>query len=207
MGYLSFSVQFAPSGHAGGGGQGSTGRREPLTEREVLLQLYAETGGPAGTWRETINWGSNQPLAEWFGVFVDAAGHVESLILAGNGLQGPLPADLGELPGMRTLDLYGNRLLGTIPATLGKLNQLTFLDLSHNALTGPIPATLAELARLRVLQLDHNQLVGPVPAALGELPALETLRLGENRLAGPFPVSWQRIAHLELTPQHASEDP
>jgi Leucine-rich repeat (LRR) protein len=51
-----------------------------------------------------------------------------------------------------------------IPASLGKLSCLESLDLSSNKLTGEIPMQLANgLIFLSVLNLSFNQLVGQIP--------------------------------------------
>ena len=205
MGEAPYPVGFTPAGPTGKGG--GRGRGSPLTEREVLLRLYTATGGPEGRWQEVAHWGSARPLAEWYGVFVDGTGQVESLILAGNGLQGALPEELKALPGLTSLDLTGNRLTGTIPVTLGDLTALTFLDLSHNRLTGTIPVTLGALSQLRILRLGHNQLTGTVPPALAELPGLEMLQLAENRLQDLRTAGWSHIPQLDLEPQRRPTDP
>lgn len=44
-----------------------------------------------------------------------------------------------------------NNLVGTIPAELGGLKSLISLDLYHNNLTGPIPPSLSKLSNLRFL--------------------------------------------------------
>ena len=205
MGEAPYPVGFTPAGPTGKGG--GRGRGSPLTEREVLLRLYTATGGPEGCWQEVAHWGSERPVAEWYGVFVDGTGQVESLILAGNGLQGALPEELKALPGLTSLDLTGNRLTGTIPVTLGDLAALTFLDLSHNRLTGTIPVTLGALSQLRILRLGHNQLTGTVPRALAALPGLEMLQLAENRLEDLRTAGWSHIPQLDLEPQRRPTDP
>lgn len=47
--------------------------------------------------------------------------------------------------------LYGSRLNGSIPATLGKLKHLVSLDLSNNLLTGAIPPSLGAISNLLIL--------------------------------------------------------
>lgn len=200
------SVWFSPASDDG------RGRVQPdcpavnLTERDVLLQLFKATGGPEGFWVDATHWGSAQPLAEWYGVYVDGGGKVESLILADNGLEGVVPECLGTLTSLTTLDLMGNRLSDNIPAALGTLANLGFLDLSHNRLTGQIPAELACLTRLRVLCLNHNQLTGTVSEGLGELPALEVLHLANNQLQVPPSDRWCRISKRDFLPQWTGGD-
>ena len=199
-------VRYAPNG-VEGCGPAPPGRPQPAgTDREILLRFHAATGGPEGLWADAANWGSERPLAQWYGVFVDGAGRVESLLLAGNGLAGAVPASLGRLTGLTALDLTGNRLSGPLPAELGALAQLDFLALGRNRLTGPIPAEWVRLTRLRVLDLSRNRLTGRVPEGLGALPRLEILRLAHNRLQAPDPDKWSHIPHAEFRPQGTGAD-
>ncbi|KAJ4847425.1 hypothetical protein Tsubulata_006530 [Turnera subulata] len=57
--------------------------------------------------------------------------------------------------------VYGNKLNGTIPATLGNLTKLVSLDLYNNNLTGPIPSSLGNVTSLR--RLNGNKLNGTIP--------------------------------------------
>ena len=72
-------------------------------------------------------------LATWHGVTVDAAtGRVTALALTDNGLRGRIPASLGDLTKLTSLDLSGNRRLsGTVPATLPQLSMLATLNLEN----------------------------------------------------------------------------
>ena len=84
-------------------------------------------------------------------------------------MAGSIPAELGDLSALVTLDLSGNLLAGSIPADLGDLANLERLDLSDNVLSGAIPAGLASLApstgSLTYLGLCSNYLTGNVPTA------------------------------------------
>ncbi|BBH05441.1 Protein kinase superfamily protein [Prunus dulcis] len=64
-----------------------------------------------------------------------------------NNIQGTIPADLGNLKSLVSLDLYNNNISGTIPSSLGKLKSLieTMRRLNDNKLTGPIPRDLVAL--------------------------------------------------------------
>ncbi len=62
-----------------------------------------------------------------------------------NGLQGPIPAEWGQLTQLRVLDLAGNELTGFIPAELGRLGELQELQLQDNRLTGVTPAAISPL--------------------------------------------------------------
>ncbi len=136
----------------------------------------------------TLNWSADAALSTWGGVTVDGEPpRVVSLDLEGAGLNGTIPARLGELAALRTLALQDNALTGTIPARLGDLERLERLRLQGNALTGAIPAELGSLAALQLLYLQGNQLTGEIPRALAALANLVALDLNSNRLTGSIP--------------------
>eukprot|EP00752_Nemacystus_decipiens_P013061 g11551.t1 len=89
--------------------------------------------------------------------------------------------------------LFTGTPLGAIPAQLGNLTALTSLDLGHNKLNGVIPRQLGELRELRILRLGRNQLAGAIPPELGRLTALELLRLDGNRFTGPVPEALEQL--------------
>ena len=155
------------------------------SDRAALVAVYNATGG--ATWLTSTNWLSDRPLDAWHGVITNSDGRVAELWLWGNNLRGPIPAELGDLTELQTLDLRSNALTGPIPPELGDLTNLRRLYLGSNRLTGPIPAELGDLVNLESLSLSNNGLTGPVPAWLGALTDLESLRLEFNRLTGPIP--------------------
>ena len=182
-------------------------------DRETLMELYNSTGG--ASWTTDTNWGSIEPLDDWYGVDADSDDNVTALELPGNDLRGTLPASLGALTSLATLDLSGNnqvtgaipdlraltslatlnlgnnQLSGTIP-DLSALTSLTTLNLRDNQLTGAIPEELGGL-QLDVLYLDDNQLSGPIPAALGGLSGLQATRFAGNSLTGCVPNGLRRL--------------
>ncbi|CAM9751637.1 unnamed protein product, partial [Sphacelaria rigidula] len=59
----------------------------PKTDREALLDLYNETGGP--NWRDNRGWKDNDPdLRNWAGVATNLRGRVVGLVLGMNNLRG-----------------------------------------------------------------------------------------------------------------------
>jgi len=178
----------------------------PSTERQVLLSLYASTGGNG--WLHRTGWsGPAGTECSWYGIGCDASGsHVIEINLDANNLSGTLPAiaELGSLEylilsnnrltgsippvaslsNLRILELYANTLTGSIPSLSG-LSSLTSLELNSNRLTGTIP-DLSTLTSLQVFDLDTNDLTGSVPS-LSAMTQLQYMALDTNRLSGVFP--------------------
>ena len=70
-------------------------------------------------------------LGAWHGVTTNGAGRVTALDLSGNRLSGAVPAAVGRLTALTSLDLSGNAgLSGSIPSAWTDLTALTALDLS-----------------------------------------------------------------------------
>ncbi|CAI7815088.1 unnamed protein product [Closterium sp. NIES-54] len=74
-----------------------------------------------------------------------------SRALNANELSGSIPASVGNLEYLDTLELADNSLTGSIPESIGSLVQLTLLNLTANQLTGPIPTTICNLSQLVIL--------------------------------------------------------
>ena len=110
---------------------------------------------------------------------------VQEVVIAGAGLTGSIPPELGELQGLKVLDLSRNSLSGSIPPELGNIESLEELNLGYNQLTGSIPAELGDLGNLEVLNLcvQHQVhagtrvggLTGSIPPELGNLGSLRVL--------------------------------
>ncbi|MDE2691235.1 MAG: hypothetical protein OXI49_12035 [Acidobacteriota bacterium] len=168
-------------------------------DRDALIALYRATDGP--NWTNNENWLSNRPPDEWYGVTTNSAGRVTWLELSDNGLNGSLPAAIGDLDRLLVLFLDGNQLTGSIPAEIGNLRDLIFLVLSSNELSGQIPSELGGLRDLVFLYLHFNELTGEIPPELGRLSGLALLRLGYNELTGGVPGSFRnlnRLAFLDM---------
>ena len=151
----------------------------PLSDRGILIALYDATGGPE--WTNSGDWLTDAPLGEWYGVSTDAGGRVVGLDLQSNGLEGPIPRELGGLAELETLILFENELTGSIPPELGALAKAKLVVLAANQLSGPIPAELGGLADVEELHLNGNQLTS-VPPELGGLAELAVLSLASNEL-------------------------
>ncbi len=182
----------------------------PPAEYSALLDLYNQTGGDH--WFQHEGW--KDPTApRWDGLMltgvevdenrgvVTKVGHVTTIHLSGNHLNGNIPGSLSDLTELFDLDLSDNQLSGSIPDSLGDLANLFALRLSHNQLSGSIPENLANLGKLEtinvmVIELSDNQLSGSIPASLGNMTNLGVLDLDFNQLSGSIPASLGNMAKL-----------
>ncbi|CAM9199689.1 unnamed protein product, partial [Ectocarpus sp. 12 AP-2014] len=158
-------------------------------DREALLTLYNETGGPE--WTDNDGWATNSSdMNSWYGLSINETGsYVSRVSLEKNNLQGDLPPEIGNLTAVEDIYLGINSLTGPIPPELGKLQNLEVLDLNTNFLTGSIPKELGDLAVLEQLYLFGNDLYGEIPPQLGNLEQLGNLLLHDNHLTGGIPTS------------------
>jgi len=166
-----------------------------LIQRDALMKLFESLNGD--DWNRKRNWGTGTALDTWAGVTTDEDGNVVDLALARNSLSGEIPAEVGLLNHLRSLDLAFNEdVRGTIPPEIGELENLTALLLHHNALIGGIPREILQLGRLDTLDLHHNQLSGTLPEWLGDLPAVGYLSLWGNDFTGSLPASLGNLESL-----------
>ena len=190
-----------------------------LTEREILEVFYEATNGDG--WYNNRNWLTDAPLRQWYGVGTDADGHVTSLALSGNFLNGKIPREIGGLAHLEDLNLVNNYFLespipseffdltslrelrirrtslsGPLSPAIGGLTRLEYLQWENSGLTGPIPPEIAALTELGYLNLSDNAMVGAIPPELGNLSKLRTLELHWNRFTGPVPADLARLSRL-----------
>ncbi|CAK9260101.1 unnamed protein product [Sphagnum jensenii] len=114
------------------------------------------------------------------------------LDLSYNALSGVFPPSLGNSNSLSSSlqDLFvssNSGIDGDIPASLGNLVNLVRLDLSSSNYSGAIPSSFRNLVNLRYLGLSDNRLSGSIPPELADLPYLFTLNLDDNQLTGPIP--------------------
>lgn len=161
-----------------------------VSDCEILLAAKEALAGTA-----VLNWSLDLPIEEWEGIeLAPSFDRVNVISLDELGLDGTIPAKLGELEQLQLLSLSGNDLTGRIPSELGRLRYLLFLTLGGNRLSGELPEELGNLPFLFVLSLPDNRLTGPIPSELGDLSSLQELDLRSNSLSGRIP---DRLADLE----------
>ena len=170
-------------------------------ECQALVLLYDEAGG--SNWFNRSGWAVTTTIGDWYGVTV-TGGHVTALALRSDSLRGNLPAEIGDLPDLQTLDLGScvacatpNRIGGPLPPELGNLSSLQALALDHNAITGTIPAELGNLGNLQKLGLEFNALTGTIPTTLGNLSELQEFTAFNNQLSGGIPPELGTLLNLQ----------
>ena len=132
-------------------------------ERLALSELYASTGGDS--WTNNDGWSSDSEVGGWYGVTVGDS-LVQQLRLAGNGLEGPLPPEIGSLQALETLDLADNELTGGFAATIASIDPLDTIRVSDNAdMEGLLPFRMIDLENLRALQYADTDLCAPPASA------------------------------------------
>ena len=103
-----------------------------LTDREVVSYLYNSMGG--AFWRNNAGWTAT-PFAPCsaFGVTCTSTGRVIGLALPSNNVSGTIPAVIGMLSLLSTLDLSGNNIVGSVPVNVSQLSSLMSLNLCGNS--------------------------------------------------------------------------
>ncbi len=168
----------------------------PMTDREILMDLYNATDGPH--WIHQEGWGTGSDICTWYGVGCDLSRRITYLALQTNNLVGTLSVSLGSLITLQSLSLYGNKLTGYIPSEIGNLINLKYLSFFNNHFQNEIPASLGQLRNLVELNLSNNQLSGSIPTSIGNLSNLETLNLFGNSLSGSLPMELSHLNNLKV---------
>ena len=117
-----------------------------------------------------LNWSADTVITGWDGVSVSGTpGRVRGLDLSGEGLDGVIPGEIGDLYELTVLDLSDNSLTGDIPEELGWLYNLEEVGLSGNTLTACLPVDLESAATndLSSLNLLYCQPPPPENVMLG----------------------------------------
>lgn len=144
-------------------------------EYEALVSLYDSTNGTG--WDNSHNWKTDHDIEYWYGISVEGV-HVTSIRLGSNGLEGTIPADIGEFSKLTRLEL-GDQLTGEIPAGIYGLTDLEILTLGSNQLTGTISSDINNLSMLKKFVIYDNNFVD-FPD-LSSLANIEFLNIRENQ--------------------------
>lgn len=180
-------------------------------ERRILLSLFASTGGEAGGWRASDNWGNTTDpcFDQWYGVTCNEHGHIIYLELSDNGLFGVLPSDLGRLTSLVKLDLstssayyhsyrnvYRNMLFGQLPS-FAQAKRIEEIEVSGNDLESLPDDLFMNGPTLRSLSASWNRLTA-LPRFLRRFVKLHTLELGHNQIRDVFPADIGALANIRF---------
>ena len=138
---------------------------DPATNTELAADCAALLAAKAALADAgTLNWSADTAITDWDGVTLGGTPQrVTGLSLMLQGLKGAIPAELGSLTGLRSLDLSQNRLTGGIPSELEGLSSLSALFLGENQLTGCLPVGLLAVASHDLASLGLEETCAPPP--------------------------------------------
>lgn len=198
-------------------GSGSGLPIDEVSQKAALMKLYEATNGDS--WMNNLNWGSDRPLQEWFGIrTVD--GHVTEIVLPGNHLEGTLPDELFELAYLERLVLdspkhhntltdsdtdnwnliYGD--LNELGPKIGKLTNLKEFDFNGlvNITCGDIPDEIW-MPQIERIVLSQLPIKGCITPAIGNATNLRYLDIDRNNrktdIHGTIPAEITKLKHLE----------
>lgn len=173
-------------------------------ETEVLVEFYANTGGPRFWSRECANGGwksllaSPQPFRGTFCndgyVWTKAAASQRYSTFAG------ITCDRQNGHVIGYSNAYECGLFGTLPVRFALLTALQFLHLSYSpyGLRGTLPPEWGTaLTQLQRLDLFGNSLNGTLPPQWAGMSSLTSLTVANNEITGTLPPEWGRLARLK----------
>ncbi|XP_017254993.1 probable LRR receptor-like serine/threonine-protein kinase At1g74360 [Daucus carota subsp. sativus] len=124
------------------------------------------------------------------------------LHLANNRLEGPFPAEIKNLP-LVVLNITGNNFSGEIPAELGSINCLQSLDLSYNNFSGEFPASLSNLHELNKFNISYNRYISGVIPATGQFATFENWSFVGDPLLQISPYLQNRTNNASSITEHS----
>ena len=175
-------------------------------ERDILVDFYNAMDGPH--WKKNTNWCSDRPFREWYGVGVDAEGHVVEISLNRNELNGTIPQSFSGLERLKHVSLRQDSydLEGIIYNfdVVFECKQLESIELgnawgrSFSALPEgagvTIPASVGRLKKLKIL--DIYGMAGTIPQELFDCSELSNIFIPAAILSGTMPSGWRKLKNL-----------
>ncbi len=167
----------------------------PASECRALRILYNATRGDR--WRgdypgNAVSWYNSANPCDWYGITCEN-GRIIELQLNEIGLDGILPAELGNLTALQHLSVYKNQLRGGLPSSIGALIGLVSADFSNNQFSGGIPLYFGRMPQLEALNLNFNAFSGTLPSELATAPKLGWLDVSHNYLNGTIPSEYSNF--------------
>ncbi|CAB9498794.1 leucine Rich Repeat [Seminavis robusta] len=176
-----------------------------LLQRFIVVLTYFQTSresdwldcGPSATNDATCwiqvrgyealasRWLTGVHECQWAGISCGREKSITELQLWDNGLNGPLPTELANIPALESINFMGNRLTGTVPSIYGSFLSLSLLNLDNSELSGSIPSELFG-NNLSTVNFSNNSLNGTVPTEVGLFDGT-WLGFGSNSLSSSIP--------------------
>ncbi|ORY42016.1 RNI-like protein [Rhizoclosmatium globosum] len=123
--------------------------------------------------------------------------------LSDSNLHGPIPLEFFGIKSLKHLDLSGNLLRQDFPVEINRLANLAHLNLSFNGFTGPLPSTLTEMRHLSYINISHNYITSMPPIdTIKKMTRLHHINLEHNLIDTPFPetlFALNGIHHINLS--------
>ena len=113
------------------------------------------------------------------------------LSLAGNGLFGTLPSEIGYLDDLRKFIVLGSFISLSIVLLMFIFFLMTagYLSLSENEIGGSLPSEIVEMTSLSLFFADGNNFIGSIPSGIEKMTELGKLKV--YSLAIQFCWSWR----------------
>ena len=124
---------------------------------------------------------------------------LESINIARTQFSGTIPYELSQCTALKNIMAWKNNLSGEIPDFWDKLPNVGVIQFYGNpGITGPIPPTMGTLKKATGIQLKECNLTGNIPASFAGLEKCGNLQLNGNKLSGVVPAEVQ--AHPKFLP-------
>ncbi|RAL48059.1 hypothetical protein DM860_017850 [Cuscuta australis] len=177
----------------------------PPNEHRVMAELKGNLTFP----NNTMPWSSNDSddPCDWNpGVKCDWYGQVTKIRIPNLNLTGSLPADLGYLSHLVSLDVSGNQIGGPLPKFSAQLTQLDTLLLNDNNFTSIPPDFFSGMTLLSNVSLDNNPFSpwNLSSVALNEATNLQAFSAVNCSISGVLPDifsgdDFTQLQHLRLS--------
>ncbi|CDO74707.1 hypothetical protein BN946_scf184847.g15 [Trametes cinnabarina] len=138
-----------------------------------LRSVFASTSNEGQTGLSNGGWVKDVRFCAWSGVKCDGFGRVSSLQLSFPSVPASIPAELGGLSGLTSLQIVGDTNVpgGSLPSSFSHLAALTNLDLESTALTAVDDTLFSSLSKVTTLTLVKNANMGSeLPSSLLTIP-------------------------------------
>ncbi|XP_038708566.1 receptor-like protein 6 [Tripterygium wilfordii] len=145
---------------------------------------------------QDLNMGMNENLLGYLPEF-QRSSPLKILWLESTNFSGQIPASIGNLHSLTTLNFALCNIGGQLPYSLGNLTNLSILRLKQNHFFGQIPSSFANLTKLTNLTLSNSNLTCGSLSWLGEKTKLTLLGIGKCSINGEIPHVLANLSRLD----------